>query len=58
MLRPNVSVATIKILKAGHEDMAVVYTEEKKFSKDDVQSLFLSVGWVSGSTPLDFIRHS
>lgn len=48
---PSVSVATIEILKAGHEDMAVVYTEEKKFSKDDVQSLFLSVGWVSGEYP-------
>ena len=48
---PSVSVATIEILKAGHEDMAIVYTEEKNFSKDDVQSLFLSVGWVSGEYP-------
>ena len=28
--------------------MEITYTEEKKFTQDEVQSLFLSVGWVSG----------
>lgn len=27
------------------------YTEEKKFTKEQVQQLFLSVGWVSGNYP-------
>lgn len=27
------------------------YTEEKKFTKEQVQQLFLSVGWVSGKYP-------
>lgn len=27
------------------------YTEEKKFTKEQVQELFLSVGWVSGNYP-------
>ena len=29
----------------------VTYTEQKKFSQEDVQELFLSVGWVSGQYP-------
>lgn len=28
-----------------------VYTEEKKFTQEQVQKLFLSVGWVSGNYP-------
>lgn len=28
-----------------------VYTEEKKFTQEQVQELFLSVGWVSGNYP-------
>lgn len=31
--------------------MAITYTEEKKFTQDEVQRLFLSVGWVSGQYP-------
>ena len=31
--------------------MAIKYTEEKIFTKDQVQKLFLSVGWVSGQYP-------
>ncbi|MGN0370021.1 MAG: GNAT family N-acetyltransferase [Butyrivibrio sp.] len=31
--------------------MGITYTEEKKFTQDEVQSLFLSVGWVSGQYP-------
>ena len=27
------------------------YTEEKKFTKEQVQQLFLSVGWISGKYP-------
>lgn len=29
----------------------IEYTEDKKFTRDEVQSLFLSVGWVSGQYP-------
>ena len=29
----------------------IVYTEEKKFTKEQVQQLFLSVEWVSGNYP-------
>ncbi len=29
----------------------IVFTEEKKFSREDVQELFLSVGWISGQYP-------
>lgn len=29
----------------------ITYTEEKKFTQDEVQALFLSVGWVSGQYP-------
>ena len=29
----------------------IVYTEEKRFTKKQVQKLFLSVGWVSGEYP-------
>lgn len=31
--------------------MEIVFTEEKKFTKEAVQELFLSVGWVSGQYP-------
>lgn len=31
--------------------MSIVYTEEKNFSCEEVQSLFLSVGWISGEYP-------
>ncbi|MGN0491927.1 GNAT family N-acetyltransferase [Ruminococcus sp.] len=31
--------------------MGITYTEEKKFTQEEVQSLFLSVGWVSGQYP-------
>ncbi|MDO5388145.1 MAG: GNAT family N-acetyltransferase [Clostridia bacterium] len=31
--------------------MNIEYTEEKKFSMEDVRELFLSVGWVSGKYP-------
>lgn len=29
----------------------ITYTEEKKFTKEQVQQLFLSVSWVSGNYP-------
>ncbi len=29
----------------------LVYTEEKKFTKEQIQQLFLSVNWVSGNYP-------
>lgn len=31
--------------------MGITYTEEKRFTQDEIQSLFLSVGWVSGQYP-------
>lgn len=31
--------------------MKIRYTEEKEFTKDQAQELFLSVGWVSGEYP-------
>ena len=31
--------------------MEILYTEEKCFSQEQVQELFLSVGWVSGQYP-------
>lgn len=31
--------------------MNITYTEEKKFTQEQVQALFLSVGWVSGEYP-------
>lgn len=31
--------------------MEIIYTEEKKFTQDEVQKLFLSVGWISGQYP-------
>ena len=31
--------------------MQIQYTEEKKFTQDEVQKLFLSVGWISGQYP-------
>jgi len=31
--------------------MAIAYTEEKRFTVEDVRRLFLSVGWVSGQYP-------
>ncbi|OPJ63819.1 GNAT family N-acetyltransferase [Clostridium oryzae] len=31
--------------------MTITYTEEKKFTQEEVQQLFLSVGWVSGKYP-------
>ena len=31
--------------------MEITYTEEKKFTQDEVQTLFRSVGWVSGEYP-------
>ena len=31
--------------------MNITYTEEKKFTQDQVQELFLSVGWISGRYP-------
>lgn len=31
--------------------MKITYTEEKKFTQDEIQRLFLSVGWVSGQYP-------
>lgn len=29
----------------------ITYTEEKRFTKEQVQELFLSVGWISGQYP-------
>lgn len=29
----------------------IKYTEEKKFTQEEVQKLFLSVGWISGNYP-------
>lgn len=31
--------------------MQLTYTQEKKFTKQQVQELFLSVGWISGTYP-------
>ena len=31
--------------------MNITYTEEKNFTQDQVQALFLSVGWISGQYP-------
>lgn len=32
-------------------EINITYTEEKKFTQEQVQQLFLSVGWVSGQYP-------
>ena len=34
-----------------NEDIMYTYTEEKKFTKEQVQELFLSINWVSGNYP-------
>lgn len=31
--------------------MNITYTEEKKFTKEQIEALFLSVGWISGQFP-------
>ena len=31
--------------------MEIIYTDEKKFTKDQVEQLYLSVGWVSAQYP-------
>ena len=31
--------------------MSITYTEEKRFTQQQVQELFLSVGWISGQYP-------
>ncbi|MCD8039581.1 MAG: hypothetical protein LUE96_10920 [Lachnospiraceae bacterium] len=31
--------------------MAITYTKQKHFTTEQVQTLFLSVGWVSGQYP-------
>ena len=31
--------------------MNIIYTEEKKFTEENVQELFLSVNWISGEYP-------
>lgn len=36
--------------------MDIQFTEEKKFSKEDVESLYLSVGWISGQYPARLYR--
>lgn len=45
----------LSLLRSGYQpDMEgnmIAYTEEKKFSKEKVQELFLSVGWISGQYP-------
>lgn len=48
--------SSLKIKKKKTNDrevrkMEIRYTEEKKFSKEQVEELFLSVGWVSGQYP-------
>lgn len=37
-------------MKKGSSIM-ISYTDEKKFTKEDVEDLFLSVGWISGQYP-------
>ena len=39
------------ILMNKVNDMNITYTEEKKLTQEQVQALFLSVGWVSGEYP-------
>lgn len=29
----------------------LIYTEEKKFTKEQIQKLFISVHWISGNYP-------
>lgn len=36
--------------------MTITYTEEKRFTKEQVQDLFLSVGWISGQYPERLFR--
>lgn len=36
--------------------MGITHTEEKKFTQDEIQSLFLSVGWVSGQYPFRLFK--
>ena len=37
--------------------MNIEYTTDKKFTKEDIQELFLSVGWVSGQYPNRLYKH-
>lgn len=34
----------------------IVYTEERRFTQEQVESLFLSIGWVSGKYPVKLYR--
>ncbi len=36
--------------------MGIIYTEEKKFTQEAVQQLFLSVGWISGQYPQRLLK--
>lgn len=42
--------------KGANKEMELCYTEEKKFTREDVQGLFLSVGWISGEYPARLYR--
>ena len=41
----------IIIDRRGEKQIMLIYTEEKKFTKEQVQQLFLSVNWISGNYP-------
>lgn len=43
-------------LQKGIANMNITYTDEKKFTQEQVQNLFLSVGWVSGQYPSRLYR--
>ena len=43
-------------LQKGIVNMNITYTDEKKFTQEQVQNLFLSVGWVSGQYPSRLYR--
>ena len=44
-------------MKKGSSIM-ISYTDEKKFTKEDVEDLFLSVGWISGQYPTRLYNNS
>lgn len=43
--------ASVRSPSLKQTKMKITYTEEKKFTQDQVQQLFLSVGWVSSQYP-------
>ena len=51
MLKMKCFNARDVIIIDREKQIILIYTEEKKFTKEQVQQLFLSVHWISGNYP-------